>query len=126
MLRQERMSMLDNSLIQSGMTTTPVFKQSRYPSHWAVILLLTAGVAVGCKPKSSAAAPASSAYFKTPFQTESEFIVEAIVSDLAEQMFYAASHRLPDKSHFLVRVQEKPGSPLDSPGYEVRVRLDPA
>ena len=89
-----------------------------------VFSLLAAGLATGCKPKS--AGPVSpSNYFATSFQSESQFIVEAIVSDLAEQMSYAASQRLPDKKRFLVTATEKPGSPLDAPVYEVSVRLAP-
>ena len=89
-----------------------------------VCILLAVGFAAGCKPKPSTA-PAPTAYFKTSFQTESQFIVEAIVSDLTEQMFYAKYHRLLDKEHFSVTATEKPGSPLDTPVYELRIRLDP-
>jgi len=85
-------------------------------------LLLVLGLAGGCKPKPSAA---STAYFQTPFQNESEFIVGAIASDLAEQMFYAKFHRLPAKKYFSVTATEKPGSPSDTPVYEVHIRLDP-
>lgn len=87
--------------------------------------LLAVGLVAGCKPKSPAGSATSSTYFATPFQDESQFIVEAIVSDLAEQMSYAASHRLPDKKHFSVTATDKPGSPLDAPIYDVRVRLGP-
>jgi hypothetical protein len=90
-----------------------------------VYLLVIAGLAAGCKPKSSAEVANSSNYFKTPYQTESEFIVEAIVSDLAEQVFYAKFHRLPDEKSFEVTVTEKPGSPRDTPVYELQVRLGP-
>ena len=47
---------------------------------------LVVAIATGCKPKASP----ESAYFKTPFQSESQFIVYAIVSDLAEQIYYVA------------------------------------
>jgi len=89
-----------------------------------VSLLLLAGLAAGCKPKSSAGGADSSNYFKTSYQTESEFIVEAIVSDLAEQVFYAKFHRLPDEKSFEVIATEKPGSPRDTPVYELQIRLD--
>ncbi len=82
----------------------------------------------GCKPKSSTDAsgsPGPAAYFKTPFQDESQFIVEAIVSDLAEQIYYAAYHRLPDEKSFSVLATEKPGSPQDAPIYELQIQLDP-
>ncbi|HXB59137.1 MAG TPA: hypothetical protein VNU95_06215 [Candidatus Acidoferrales bacterium] len=74
---------------------------------------------------SSSSGPSSPpAYFQTPFQDESQFIVEAIVSDLAEQMYYAASHQLPDPKVFQVTATEKVGSPLDAPVYELQIRLD--
>src|SRR5690242_18698781 len=91
--------------------------------------LLAAGLAVGCKPKSPAPPPAGqqaggAGYFHTPFQSECEFIVQAIVSDLAQQMYYAANHRLPDEKAFAINATEKPGSPLDAPVYELQIRLD--
>jgi tetratricopeptide (TPR) repeat protein len=91
-------------------------------------LLLTMGILAGCKPKSSATpddGPANAAgYFQTPFQSECEFIVQAIVSDLAEQMYYAANHRLPDKKSFSITATEKSGTPVDEPVYALQIRLD--
>jgi tetratricopeptide (TPR) repeat protein len=94
-------------------------------------IVLTVAFATGCKrepsagPENSSQETASpSAYFQTPFQDESQFIVEAIVSDLAEQMYFAASHHLPDPNVFQVTATEKPGSPLDAPVYELQIRLD--
>src|SRR5258707_5503417 len=79
----------------------------------------------GCKPKASSQAAASpDAYFHTPFQSESQFIVEAIVSDLAEQTYYAATRQLPVKKYFSVTATEKPDSPIDAPVYELQVSLD--
>jgi len=60
-------------------------------------------------------------YFKTQFQEESQFIVEAIVTDLAEQVFYAKNHRLPDPKVFSVHAIEKAGPPLDQPVFAVSV-----
>jgi hypothetical protein len=80
----------------------------------------------GCKPKSP---PASlippPAHLQTPIQTESEFILDTIVSDLAEEMFYAKFHRLPDQHYFSVTSHEKPGASPDAPVYNLQVRLDP-
>ena len=93
-----------------------------------VVVFLAMVLATGCKPHSSSApaAPGTPAeYFQTPFQDESQYIVEAIASDLAEQMYYAAFHRLPDPSSFQVTAVEKPGSPLDAPVYDLEIRLDP-
>lgn len=87
-------------------------------------ILLAAGLATGCKPKPSAGPANPSGIFKTQFQNESQFIVEAIVSDLAEQMFYAKFHRLPDLKHFSVIATEKAGTPLDTAEYELQVRMD--
>jgi hypothetical protein len=92
-------------------------------------IVLAMSFSAGCKPKSSVVSakpgPPPPAHFQTPFQTESQFIVEAIVSDLAEQMFYAAFHRLPDQKHFSVAAAEKPGSPKDASVYALQIRLDP-
>jgi hypothetical protein len=92
-------------------------------------LLLAAGLAAGCKPKSStpppAGPPSAAGYFQTPFQSECEFIVSAMVGDLAEQMYYAANHRLPDEKSFSVTATEKFGSSLDEPVYALQIRLDP-
>jgi tetratricopeptide (TPR) repeat protein len=96
-----------------------------YPGLRLVCIVLAAAVAAGCKPKPSAPPPVSAAYFRTAFQNESQFIVETIVSDLAEQMVYAKSRRLPDPQHFRVEAAQKPGSPLDAPVYGLRIRLDP-
>lgn len=88
-------------------------------------IVLAATWGVGCKRQSAVLSGNPSGYFKTPFQDESQFIVEAIVSDLAEQTFYAASHKLPDPNYFQVTATEKAGSPKDTPVYEVQIHLDP-
>ena len=88
-------------------------------------IFLAAVLMTGCKPHPPSAPVAPSGYFQTPFQDESQYIVEAIVSDLAEQMYYAANHRLPDPGSFQVTAVEKPGSPLDAPVYDLDIRLDP-
>ncbi len=95
-------------------------------------IALAAALVTSCKrqPSNNAQAASSSqafapAYFKTPFQDESQYVVETIVSDLAEQMYYAATRRLPDPKYFQVVATEKPGSPLDEPVYELEIHLDP-
>lgn len=90
----------------------------------AVWIVLAAALATGCKRQSAVQSGNSSGYFHTPFQDESQFIVEAVVSDLAEQMYYAASHKLPDPNYFQVTATEKAGSPRDTPVYELQIRLD--
>jgi hypothetical protein len=76
---------------------------------------------VGCKRPDGG----STNYFATPFQDESQFIVETIVSDLAEQVFYARYHQLPNPKHFSVRAVEKPDSPFGAPVYKLRIALKP-
>jgi len=95
---------------------------------WVVLAM---AFVTGCKREPSAG-PGNSpprpvdppGYFQTPYQEESQFIIEAVVSDLAEQMYYAASHQLPDPKIFQVTSVEKLGSPLDAPVYELQIRLD--
>jgi tetratricopeptide (TPR) repeat protein len=84
-------------------------------------VLLLASLVCGCRPKT----PPGSARDQLPFQDESQAIVHGIVSDLAEEIYYAASHRLPNPQQFSVTVTEKPGSPQDAPVYQVQVRLEP-
>jgi tetratricopeptide (TPR) repeat protein len=95
------------------------------PSLAFISILLVVGVFAGCKPPPPSESKPPAAYFQTPFQTESEFIVDAVVSDLAEQMFYAKFHRLPDKTCFSVKATEKPGFSPDAPAYQARIRLEP-
>jgi hypothetical protein len=90
----------------------------------AMCVVLASVLAVGCKRQPAVASGNPSGYFKTPFQEESQFIVETIVSDLAEQIFYAASHKLPDPNYFQVTATEKAGSPRDTPVYDVQIQLD--
>lgn len=95
---------------------------------WRIALIcLLAIVAFGCsrKPQSSQKLPSSGGYFQTPFQSESQCIVEAIVSDLAEQIYFAAHHRLPDQKYFSVVANEKPGTTVDIPLYDLQIRLEP-
>ena len=90
-----------------------------------LLCVLTAiTLATGCKPKAPIQTATSSGCLQTPFQSESQFIVEAIVSDLAEQIYYATTHRLPEKKYFSVIATEKPGSPPDAPVYDLQINLD--
>jgi len=63
-------------------------------------------------------------YFQTTFQSESQFIVEAVVSDLAEQVYFAAKGRLPESKDFSVAATERSGSPVDAPIYDLQINLD--
>lgn len=63
-------------------------------------------------------------YFKTPYQDESQYIVETVISDVAEQIYFAKYHRLPDAGVFSVVAAEATNSPVDSPKYDLVVDLD--
>jgi hypothetical protein len=51
-------------------------------------------------------------------------VVEDIVSDLVEQMFFAATGQLPDTNVFSVKPIEKAGSNPDLPTYELTVQIN--
>jgi hypothetical protein len=87
-------------------------------------VLIWVTLAAGCKPEAASQQNSSYGYFKTPFQSESQFIVEAIATDLAEQIYYAANHRLPEKKYFSVTATKKAGSPPDAPVYGLEIKLD--
>jgi tetratricopeptide (TPR) repeat protein len=81
-------------------------------------------MAAGCGrsgERSSGTAPHAASTLPAPFENESQFIVQTIVSDLAEQMFFAANHRMAGLKEFTVRVREKAGSPLDAPVYNLEI-----
>jgi hypothetical protein len=110
--------------------TASRFARFNLPVLGSCLLMIAAVLAGGCKPKAAeppSAEPASAtAYFATPWQSECEFIVHAIVADLAEQMYYAVHHRLPDEKAFAVVVTRKPDSSQDEPVYALRIRLEAA
>ncbi len=94
-------------------------------------VLIVIGLLAGCRPdapqdstRTDAPLTSSRGYFQTQFQSESQFIVEAVVTDLAEQIFYAATRRLPDAKSFLVFAKEKPGASPDAPVYEMQINFD--
>jgi len=87
-------------------------------------LLALAFITGGCKHKAPNPVVTGDGYFKTEFQTEGEFVVDAIVSDLAEQMYFAKFHRLPDQKGFAVVAKENGGT-VDAPVYDLQIRLDP-
>lgn len=91
------------------------------PRLWAIFGLLIIGLVNGCKPSGKSAGP--SPYFKTHFQDESQFIVETIISDLAQQMCFAKNHKLPDAKYFSVSAVEKPDSQFSKPSYDVQINL---
>jgi hypothetical protein len=66
---------------------------------------------------SAAVSPAS-------FPDESQYIVYSIVSDIAEETFYAAKHKIPDPAYFSVSVVEDTNSPIESPTYAIEIKFD--
>lgn len=57
------------------------------------------------------------------FRDESQYIVKTIVSDLAQEVFFAAHHTLPNTDQFSVEVEENTNAPTDRPVYEVEIYL---
>jgi tetratricopeptide (TPR) repeat protein len=101
----------------------PFFNMARRLSFVLICIIAGAGLAGGCKKASSNGPKSSGGYFEPQFQTESQFVVDAIVSDLAEQMYFAMFHRLPDKKYFSIVVTDNGGS-IDEPIYSLQIRLD--
>jgi hypothetical protein len=62
------------------------------------------------------------AYFKTSFQDESQFVVENIVTDIAEMIYFARNHSLPDAKQIAVDARENGGA-ADAPAYDLTVKI---
>src|ERR1700678_338956 len=120
--------------IRQILTVCRTFFYSRLGCVAFCWVLLLFGLTGGCKRKQSEAVTnpfsttekkeASSDYFKTPFQDESQYIVEAVAADLAEMIFFAQHHRLPEPKLFSVEALEKPGTRNGSPSYLVKITLE--
>jgi hypothetical protein len=87
----------------------------------AILLALTQGCSKSSKSSSSGS---SQSYFKTPWQDECQFIVQSVVTDVAEMAFFAKHNALPNTDQFSVSVEEKPDSRIDSPTYSIQITLD--
>ena len=87
-----------------------------------LLVLVSTLFITGCKPKGGASKATS--YFQTPYQDESQFIVETIVSDLAEQIYYGKFHQVPPAGTFRVSADETPDSPFGTPVYDLQIDLD--
>jgi tetratricopeptide (TPR) repeat protein len=89
-------------------------------------LSVVAGLFSGCKQTEplSESRPSVVQLESPQFQTESQFVVHAIVSDLAEQIYFARFHRLPIQKRSSVVVTETGGT-KDAPVYALQIRLDP-
>src|SRR5258708_10263364 len=93
--------------------------------HNSPAFLLSVLLIVGCKrdehSNSVVSNGPSANYFHTQFQDESQFIVETIVTDLAEQIYYAKKHELPDANAFSVHAIEKTNAVFGAPIYDLTV-----
>lgn len=104
--------------------------------HSSIVSLCTLALAcsffAGCQRSENKSAgvqlksggSSASTNLQTSFQNEAEFIVENVITDLAEQVFFAKRHKLPEAQFFTVKAQEKTNSTAELPTYEVRLRLD--
>lgn len=90
----------------------------------SVGILIILAVASGCHRSGPAARHNPGDYFQTQFQDESQFIVETISTDLAEQIYFAKFHKLPDADVFSVMVSEPGESQFGAPTYDVLVDFD--
>lgn len=84
-------------------------------------VLLIAGFATGCQHSPKAVKPHS--YFQTPFQDESQYIVETIVSDLTRQIYYSKFQRLPKAKYFSVSATEDSHSSCSRPRYQLQINF---
>ncbi len=84
--------------------------------------LLLAGEVTGCHHADKP--PIAENYFKTHFQDESQYIVESIATDVAEQVYFAKFHHLPPAKEFSVAASETAASVFRTPVYELTLDLD--
>ena len=83
-------------------------------------LLLLAAFLSGCnrQPQGTHVTPRGN-YFKTHFQDEAQFIVETVLTDLAEMASYAKSNQPP--AEFSVTAEERSDSQFRMPSYDVKI-----
>ena len=81
-----------------------------------------AGLLSGCKqPAIQSDASSSVSAHQPPFQNESQFVVHAIASDLAEELYFAKFHQLPGKNFSTVVIEG--GGSGDEPVYHIRIQF---
>jgi len=88
------------------------------------VVLLVVFAVTGCDKNKSKSSSNNNDYFKTSYQTESQYIIESIVTDLAEQVYFASKHKLPDTNFFSINSIEQITPNLEFPAYKVTVNLD--
>ena len=93
----------------------------RLRSAVVVFIILLAGCnrAPEDIPESALQARPGENYFQTHFQTESQFIIENVLTDLAEMAFFAKSGQLPDG--LIVTATEQKTSEFRKPDYEITI-----
>ena len=75
----------------------------------------------GGQASDSAPASQSHGYFKTHFQTESQFIIESILTDIAEMCWFAKTHTPPEPGKISAAAVETPDSQFDAPKYQITI-----
>jgi tetratricopeptide (TPR) repeat protein len=105
-------------------------KPFRFPATLYTLATLTVSLTtglLGCGQKAAEngnpVASAGQSYFQTQFQDESQFIVESIITDIAEMAFCAKNHTPPPPGKTSVMATESPDSPFGAPKYQIRVSL---
>lgn len=107
------------------------------PGTWlSIIALIVLSLLAACKRSENPPSPTETSssqntkprqpieqgYFKTSFQTESQFVVENIVTDITEMLYFARNHALPTGKAIVVTSREAGRDP-DAPIYDVTVQL---
>jgi len=108
-----------------------------FSSAWlGIMAMIGLGFCAGCKPTEHPPSPAETptsqttppgppgeqGYFRTSFQTEAQFVVESIVADIAEMLYFAGNHALPAGQSIVVNSREA-GGDADAPIYDVTVQF---
>ena len=109
-----------------------MMKKTLYVLSWVSVVI---GLATGCKRGESGdqlTVPSVLISAKPPdnvrssYQTESQFIIETILTDLAEQIYYTKYKRLPDARSFSVRAIENRQAPPSAPVFRLEFRFPSA
>jgi tetratricopeptide (TPR) repeat protein len=94
--------------------------------RYASVLFVLAVLLAACKPQPAKQGDAAKylpldGYFKTHFQDECQFIVEAIASDLAEMAAFARDKKVPVSTELEVSANEHIDSEFGHPVYDVQI-----
>jgi tetratricopeptide (TPR) repeat protein len=127
-----------NTIQNSGLDPFTKPSSSSSSSACLIITVLAAlSLFAGCKRAENSPNPAQTSppqnagpagaqpYFKTSFQDESQFVVENIVTDIAEMLCFARNRSLPSPKAVVVDARGAGGDP-DAPVYDVTVQTGSA